>query len=308
MFELTIRRSRWILGAFAVLALVMGTLSATLFDRVHGGGYIDPGSESSQAAAVLRDTFGQATPNLVLLVQTRESVDDDASATAATKLVTELTSVAGVAGVTSYWTDRSPRLRSADGTKGLIMAGILGEEAEVEKRVGDLADRFGGTHGPLEVRVGGYAMLLHETVQQSEKDVVLGESIAFPIALVALLLVFGGLVAAGLPLVVAMVTVLITMGALWLIASVTDLAATATDVAALLGLGLAIDYSLLIISRYRDELVAGQQPAAAVVATMRSAGRTVVFSAATVAVALSGLLFFPMRPCVPWGTRGSRSR
>lgn len=293
VFELTRRRSRWILGAFAVLALVMGTLSATLFDKVQGGGYIDSDSESSQAAKVLRETFGQATPNLVLLVQTRASVDDDASAAAATKLVTELTSAAGVAGVTSYWTEKSPALRSTDGTKGLIMAGIRGDEAEVEKRVGDLADRFGGTHGPLEVRVGGYAMLLHETVQQSEKDVVLGESIALPIMLVALLLVFGGLVAASLPLVVAMVTVLITMGALWLIASVTDLAATATDVAALLGLGLAIDYSLLIISRYRDELVAGQQPAAAVVATMRSAGRTVAFSAVTVAVALSGLLFFP---------------
>ncbi|MFD8245972.1 MMPL family transporter [Nocardia sp. NPDC059691] len=294
MFELTRRRSRWILAVFVVLALAMGTLSATLFDKVQGGGYIDPDSESSRATAVLRDTFGEATPNFVLLVQTRRSVDDDATATAATNLVTELKSESGVAGVTSYWTDKSPALRSTDGTKGLIVASILGEEADVDKRVGDLADRFGGTHGPLEVRVGGYAMLLHETVQQSEKDVVLGESIAFPVTLIALLLVFGGLVAASLPLVVAMITVMITMGALWLIASVTDLAATATNVATLLGLGLAIDYSLLIISRYRDELVAGQQPAAAVAATMRSAGRTVAFSAVTVAVALSGLLFFPL--------------
>ncbi|WP_067465940.1 MMPL family transporter [Nocardia amamiensis] len=294
MFELTRRRSRWILAVFAVLALAMGTLSATLFDKVQGGGYIDPDSESSRAAAMLRDTFGQATPNLVLLVRTPGSVDDDAAVTAATELVAELKSESGVAGVASYWTEKSPALRSTDGAKGLIVASILGEESEVDKRVGDLAERFGGTHGPLEVRVGGYAMLLHETVQQSEKDVVLGESIAFPITLVALLLVFGGLVAASLPLVVAMITVMITMGALWLIASITDLAATATNVATLLGLGLAIDYSLLIISRYRDELVAGQQPAAAVVATMRSAGRTVAFSAVTVAVALSGLLFFPL--------------
>ncbi|MEV6320234.1 MMPL family transporter [Nocardia sp. NPDC051787] len=294
MFELTRRRSRWILGVFVVLALAMGTLSATLFDKVQGGGYIDPGSESSRAAAVLRDTFGQATPNLVLLVQTPGSVDDAGAVTAATELVAALKSESGVAGVASYWTEKSPALRSTDGAKGLIVASILGEESQVDQRVGDLAERFGGTHGPLEVRVGGYAMLLHETVRQSEKDVVLGESIAFPVTLIALLLVFGGLVAASLPLVVAMITVMITMGALWLIASVTDLAATATNVATLLGLGLAIDYSLLIISRYRDELVAGQQPAAAVMATMRSAGRTVAFSAVTVAVALSGLLFFPL--------------
>ncbi|MFR9750120.1 MMPL family transporter [Nocardia sp. 004] len=294
MFGLTKRGSRWILAVFAVLAVAMGTLSATLFDKVQGGGYIDPGSESSQATEVLRDTFGQAPPNLVLLVQTSRSVDDEAVSAAALDLVAELEAVSGIAGVASYWTTKSQALRSTDGTKGLVVASILGSEAEVDKRVGAIADRFGGTHGPLEVRVGGYAMLLHETVRQSEKDVILGESIAFPITLVALLLVFGSLVAAALPLLIAMITVMITMGTLWLIASVTDLAATATNVATLLGLGLAIDYSLLIISRYRDELVAGRQPAAAVLVTMRSAGRTVAFSAVTVAVALSGLLFFPL--------------
>ncbi|MEU7764729.1 MMPL family transporter [Nocardia sp. NPDC049190] len=293
MFELTRRRSRWILGVFVVLALAMGSLGATLFDQVQGGGYIDPDSESSRAAALLRDTFDQASPNLVLLVQTQTSVDDDATAIAAAQLAAELTSASDVTNVTSYWTDKTPALRSADGTKGLIVAGVLGEAAETDKRVGELAERFGGTHGPLEVRVGGYAMLLHETAQESQKDILLGESIAFPIMLVALLLVFGGLVAASLPLAVAVITVMITVGVLCLIASITDLAATATTVATLLGLGLAIDYSLLIVGRYRDELIAGQQPAAAVVVTMRSAGRTVVYSAVTVAIALSGLLFFP---------------
>ncbi|WP_051406910.1 MMPL family transporter [Nocardia sp. CNY236] len=294
MFELTRRRSRWILAVFVVLALMMGALSATLFDKVQGGGYIDHDSESSRASALLRDVFDQAPPNLVLLVQTRRSVDDDAVVTAATELVADLQAAADIGDVASYWTDESPALRSADGTQGLIVAGILGEESEVDDRVDVLADRFSGEHGPIDVRVGGYAMLLHESVEQSEKDVLFGESIAFPITLVALLLVFGSVVAASLPLVVGLITVMIAMGTLWLIASVTDLAASATNVATLLGLGLAIDYSLLIVSRYRDEMVAGKAPAAAVVATMRSAGRTVAFSAVTVAVALSGLLFFPL--------------
>src|SRR5690606_19236789 len=172
----------------------MGMLSSTLFDKVQGGGYIAPDSESSKATEALADEFGQAPPNLVLLVEADRPIEDDEVATAATELVDQLKGEAGVTGVSSFWTDETPALRSADGRKGLIVASILGEEAEVDRRVGDIADRFEGTHGPVEVRIGGYAMLLRETVQQSEKDVVMGESIAFPITLIALLFVFGGLV------------------------------------------------------------------------------------------------------------------
>ncbi|WP_406230968.1 MMPL family transporter [Nocardia sp. NBC_01009] len=295
MFELTRRRSRQVLAVFAVFALAMGMLSSTLFDRVQGGGYSDPNAGSARATEILREEFGQAAPNFVLLVQTRKSVDDPESATAAAELAQRLMDESDVSSVASYWTDgKPPALASTDGAKGLIVASILGDEADVDRKVGGLADKYGGRHGVLDVRVGGYAMLLHETVQQSEQDAVLGESIAFPVTLLALLFVFGGLVAASLPLVVALVTVMITMGALWLITLCTDLAATATNVATLLGFGLAIDYSLLIINRFRDELAIGAQPAAAVRATMRSAGRTVAFSAVTVGVALSGLLFFPL--------------
>ncbi|UGT61528.1 MMPL family transporter [Nocardia asteroides] len=295
VFELTRARSRVILIVFAALALGLGAFGSGLFDKVQGGGYSDPGSESARAATVLRDTFGEAAPNLVLLVETGSTVDDAAASTAATTLARDLAAEPGIARVSSYWTEGQPAaLRSADGSKGLIVASVLGTEAEVDARIGDLAERFGGAHGPLEVRVGGYAMLLRETVQQTEKDVVLGESIAFPITLIALLFVFGGLVAAALPLVVAAVTVLLTVGALTVVASLTDLAATASNVATLLGLGLAIDYSLLLISRFRDELDGGAEPKAALAATMRSAGRTVAFSAVTVAIALAGLLFFPL--------------
>lgn len=295
MFELTRRRAGVILVVFAALAVALGALGSGLFDKVQGGGYSDPGSESARAATVLRDTFGEGAPNLVLLVETGSSVDDPAASAAATALARDLAAEPGIAGVASYWTDGKPAaLRSADGAKGLIVASLLGTEAEVDARITDLAERFGGARDQVQVRVGGYAMLLRETVQQTEKDVVLGESIAFPVTLIALLVVFGGLVAAALPLVVAAVTVLLTVGALTLVASLTDVAATASNVATLLGLGLAIDYSLLLISRFRDELDGGAEPSAALAATMRSAGRTVAFSAVTVAIALAGLLFFPL--------------
>ncbi|MFD4458038.1 MMPL family transporter [Nocardia sp. NPDC058480] len=294
MFEFTRRRSRWVLGVFAVLAVLLGALGATLFERVDGGGYTDPGSESSHALEVLREEFGQAPPNLLLLVETESSVEDPESTAAATALVANLQERAGVAEVMSYWTSHQPALRSVDGKQGLIVASVLGSEREIDERVTAISDELTGEQGSLQVRAGGFAMLMHETVQQSKTDIAKGEAIAFPLTLIALLFVFGGLVAASLPLLVAIGTVLTTMGALWLLTLFTPLSVTATNVATLLGLGLAIDYSLLIVNRYRDELADGRTPAGAVATTLRTAGRTVAFSALTVAVALAGLLFFPL--------------
>lgn len=294
MFEFTRRRSCWVLGVFAVLAVVLGALGATLFERVEGGGYTDSGSESSRALEVLREEFGQAPPNLLLLVETESSVEDPESTAAATALVANLQERAGVTEVMSYWTSHQPALRSVDGKQGLIVASVLGSEREIDERVTAISEELTGDQGSLQVRAGGFAMLMHETVQQSKTDIAKGEAIAFPLTLIALLFVFGGLVAASLPLLVAIGTVLTTMGALWLLTLFTPLSVTATNVATLLGLGLAIDYSLLIVNRYRDELSEGRTPAGAVATTMRTAGRTVAFSALTVAVALAGLLFFPL--------------
>ncbi|MEV0060709.1 MMPL family transporter [Nocardia sp. NPDC050718] len=294
MFEFTKRRSRWVLGVFAVLAVVLGALGATLFERVEGGGYTDPDSESGRALTVLRDEFGQSPPNLLLLVETESSVEDPESTAAATALVANLQERPGVTDVASYWTTHQPALRSVDGKQGLIVASVLGTEREIDDRVATIADELSGTHGTLQVRAGGFAMLMHETVEQGKADIAKGEAIAFPLTLIALLFVFGGLVAASLPLLVAFLTVVTTMGALWVLTLFTPLSVSATNVATLLGLGLAIDYSLLIVNRYRDELSEGRTPAGAVATTLRTAGRTVAFSALTVAVALAGLLFFPL--------------
>ncbi|MFE6921318.1 MMPL family transporter [Nocardia sp. NPDC057663] len=294
VFEFTRRRSCWVLGVFAVLALVLGALGATLFERVEGGGFTDPGSESSRALDVLREEFGQAPPNLLLLVETEGSVEDPESTAAATALVANLQERDGVTDVVSYWTTHEPALRSVDGKQGLIVASVLGSEREIDQRVAAIAAELTGTQGTLQVRAGGLAMFLHESVQQSMTDIAKGEAIAFPLTLIALLFVFGGLVAASLPLLVALGTVLATMGALWLLTLFIPLSVSATNVATLLGLGLAIDYSLLIVNRYREELSEGRTPAGAVATTLRTAGRTVAFSALTVAVALAGLLFFPL--------------
>ncbi|UFS96039.1 MMPL family transporter [Nocardia huaxiensis] len=295
MLDFVMRRHRLVLTIATVFALLAGAAGMTLFDRLQGGGYFDPGAESTAASAALREHFGQGAPNLVLLVDTGGSVNDAETTRAATALVDRLRGEADVTGVMSYWTSgQLPALRDKQGGKGLVVATILGDEMHIDDRIAALAPEFGGRHDGLDVRVGGYAMMAHETVKQGEKDIVAGEAIAFPLTLIALLLVFGSVLGAALPLLTGTVTTMLTMGVLWLIAAVTDLSATASNVASLLGLGLAIDYSLLIVNRYREELAGAAEPRDALRATMSSAGRTVAFSALTVAAALSSMLFFPL--------------
>ncbi|REE96783.1 RND superfamily putative drug exporter [Thermomonospora umbrina] len=278
-----------------LLMLVGGAAGPTLFGKLSSGGFDDPGSDSGKAATALREVFGQGQPNVAMLVETPRGVDDASAARAGAALGGRLSDEPGVVNVTSYWASgRAPRLRSEDGRKALVLATIVGNENDVNERLDTLLPRYEGAKDGVDVQVGGFARLQLELNEQSAKDAKTGEMIAFPIALVALVLVFGGVVAASLPLVVAMITTLLGLGLLWLLASVGTVAVTSVNVVTILGLGLAIDYSLLIVNRYRDELRAGRPTDQAIRITMDSAGRTVLFSALTVAVAVAGLAAFPL--------------
>jgi RND superfamily putative drug exporter len=292
---LVLRRRKGVLVVALLLVLAGGAASSTLFAKLSAGGFENGEAESARAAAALRDTFGQANPNLTLLVTAPRGVDTPGAQAAGMALAGRLAGEAGVTRVTSYWTAGHPaQLRSADRTKALVLATIAGDDTAVEKRVTDLLPAYQGTFRGLRVQVGGYATLQHEMIAQGQKDAEKGEGIVFPVTLVLLVFIFGSVVAAALPLVVAIVTVLLCIGFMWVLAGVTTLSSLAVSVVTLLGLGLAIDYSLLVVNRYREELRARREVAGAVRATMRTAGRTVVFSAITVAVALAGLAWFPL--------------
>ncbi|HEX2315578.1 MAG TPA: MMPL family transporter [Thermomonospora sp.] len=292
---LVLRRSRVVLVVALLLTLAGGAAGPTLFGKLSSGGFDDPGAESGKAATALREVFGQGQPNVAMLVRTPRGVDDPAAARSGAALAGRLSAEPGVVNVTSYWTSgRAAQLRSRDGGEALVVATLVGNENTALDRLDELLPRYEGTRDGLEVKVGGYTRLQLELNEQSQKDAKTGEMIAFPIALVALVLVFGGAVAASLPLVVAMITTLLGLGVLWLLAGVGTVAVTSVNVVTILGLGLAIDYSLLIVNRYREELRGGRPTDEAIRATMNSAGRTVLFSAITVAVALAGLAAFPL--------------
>ncbi len=293
----SVRHRKGVVGATVLLAVLAGVLGGGVASRLTTGGFTDPASQSQQAMRLLRARFGQGEPNLVLLVTptSGRSVDDGAVARAGVGLTSELASQPGIQNVGSYWTlGSAPPLRARSGKAALVLATIAGSDDAVNTRVKALAAPF-TRHGPVvSVAVGGQAEVFREVGDQTTHDLVRAEALAFPITLVLLVVVFGGLVAAGLPLVVGVTVILGGFLALYGISSLTSVSVYALNLTTAMGLGLAIDYSLFIVSRFREEMHNGLEPDAAVVRAVETAGRTILGSALTVAVALAALLLFPL--------------
>ncbi|MDQ4070846.1 MAG: MMPL family transporter, partial [Actinomycetota bacterium] len=187
-----------------------------------------------------------------------------------------------------------PPLKSNDGRQALVLATIDGTEDEIMERVEELSPHYTRSDGVVTVAVGGFAEVFRQVSEQIEKDLVRAEVVSLPIVLVLLVLVFGSVVAASLPLGIGAVAVIGTFLVLRALAAVTDVSIYALNLTTAMGMGLAIDYSLFVVSRYREELRAGLEPAAAIGRSVQTAGRTVVFSAVTVAVSLAAMLVFPL--------------
>ncbi|MET9968718.1 MMPL family transporter, partial [Streptomyces sp. NPDC006356] len=199
-------------------------------------------------------------------------------------------------GVGSYWQadpSAAAALRAEDGHEALIAARITGEEKQAGETLDRIAPEFRGAHGPVEVTVGGPVAVRHEMQTTIQEDLVRAEVIALPVTLVLLVMVFGSAVAALLPLGIGIVAILGTNAVLRGLTEVTDVSVFAMNLTTALGLGLAVDYALFIVRRFREELATGAEPLTAVGTTLRTAGRTVLFSALTVAVSLAAMLLFP---------------
>ncbi len=233
---------------------------------------------------------------MVLLVTAPAGVDDPAVAERGAALTEELAQVEGVQSAASYWSLRAPPLASADGTQAMVLAVLDDdvEEAVFDERLEAIAADFTRPGDDYDVRVGGAAEVFAQVAGTIEEDLVRAELISIPITLALLLLVFGSVVAALLPLAVGVLAVLGTFLVLQLLTGVTDVSIFALNLTTALGLGLAIDYSLFIVSRFREELAGGLDVGLAVIRTVQTAGKTVIFSAATVAISLAALLIFPL--------------
>ena len=294
--QFTVRRRRFVLVLTVVVVILAGVLGGAVFDRLSTGGFEDPDSESARAADLLDQEFGAGAPNVVLLV-TAEDGDVDAAAVAEVgrELTEELAAYPNADDVVSYWSLGSPPpLRSEDGSAALVVGRLAGEQDEWQVAGEGLDEAFAGDRGPVSVEVGGSVEIFNQVGETIESDLARAEGFAIPITLILLIVVFGGVVAALLPVGVGMLAVLGAFFVLWLVTAVTDVSVFSINLVTALGLGLAIDYSLFVVSRFREELHAGRSVDDAVIRTVETAGRTVAFSALTVAASLSALLIFPL--------------
>jgi uncharacterized membrane protein YdfJ with MMPL/SSD domain len=294
------RRARPMVIVAAIVFALAGAVSAGVADRLDPFGADDPSSESVLADDRLQDAGFRETGVVVLL----EGADVRSAAgrrriTATTKA---LERDAGVASVSSFLSTRSRDFVSRDGDSTYLAVALKPTDARARQDAAErIADSLAGAPG---VTVGGPALAERQVNTQVERDLRTAELYAFPLLLLLSLLFFRSVVAALLPLLVGGLAVVGTFLILRVASELTSVSIFALNVATGLGLGLAIDYSLFIVSRYREEIARSGPGLEAMRRTLATAGRTVLFSSLTVAAALASLLVFPQRFLYSMGIAG----
>ena len=296
--RLAIAAPRRIIAIGVLVFIAVAVFGVPVATRLSPGGFQDPTAESARAIAVLGDKFGQSGQQMMIVVTAPGGTNSEQARTVATDLVGQLQrSPLVFNNVTSAWTappQAAADLISADGKSGLIVVNLKGGEIGAQKNAQTLSDNFVRDRDGVTVRAGGSAMEYAQINKQNLEDLVLMEAIAIPLTFLVLVWVFGGLLAAALPMALGALAVAGSMTVLRLITFTTDVSIFALDLSAALGLALAVDYTLLILSRYRDELAEGSDREQALIRTMATSGRTVLFSAVTVALSMSATALFPM--------------
>lgn len=231
---------------------------------------------------------------MVLVTAKRGDVDDPAVAEAGEALTRELERRPEVVDTTSYWTDgANPLLRSDDGRQALIVGLVPGDATTARGLLADLALDFTREGPTITAELSGREEVSRQISAQAAQDFVRAEAIIFPLVLLLLVWVFRGIGPALATLGVALFAMVATMASLRLITTVTEVSTFALNITLAMGLGLGIDYCLIVLNRFREQRHLGQPRADAIVRTVATAGRTVLFSGLTVAISLLGLLLFP---------------
>ena len=287
-----VNRAGIVLAVGLVAVLAAAYLAVGAFDKLQTEGFDDPASESTRAAQLLEDEFGGSADYVILVSASEGTVDEGEARSTGESVTRELEQDAGLQDVVSYFETGAPTMRSADGAHAIILASTADGPAGAEPA--DVVDSYQTDTSAVTVRVGGGEAIGEEIGAQIGEDLGLAESIAMSLILVLLVLAFGNVVAALVTLAVGVVAIIGTFGELSVLGSLTDVSIYSVNLTIGLGLGLAVDYGLLMVARVREERAGGRTGRDAVVRAVETAGRTIVFSATTVAVALAALLVFPL--------------
>ncbi|TQN42197.1 RND superfamily putative drug exporter [Blastococcus colisei] len=285
------RRRRWVVALALAFVAFAGIWGTGVFGAMTGGGFEDPDSESSLAAAVAERELGRGGGDVVVLYSSDQlTVDDGAYADAVEQSLAALPDDVVEESVTFFGTG-APQLVSEDRTATYAVLTLAGDE---DQRTAGLERIEAELDAPgLETQVGGGTTINRDINERVSADIARAEMISLPILAVLLVVIFGSFAAAGLPLAIGVVAILGSFAALRGFSMVTDVSIFAVNVVTITGLGLAIDYGLFMVSRFREEIARQPDTETALARTMATAGRTVAVSGITVAISLAGLLIFP---------------
>jgi RND superfamily putative drug exporter len=292
--RLIIARSKVMLTGYLIAILVAGGIGAQVFAKFDSGGYSDPNSDSAKAWEYLEETFKVKDPTVVLIVKSREGVDDASVRERALRLEAELRAEKSAETVISYWSTNAPSLRSSDGKSAFIFIYLRTSDfSKIDSAGGYYQSKYDRDYEGLDVDASGTAVFANAINGKIQDDLKIAEAISIPITFVLLLLIFGAMVASAMPLMVGVTAILGTFFALFLLTFFTDVSIFALNLTTGLGLGLGIDYALLMVNRFREELWKGSTKEEAVATTIRTAGKTVFYSGLTVILTLASMTFFP---------------
>jgi uncharacterized membrane protein YdfJ with MMPL/SSD domain len=301
------RRRRPVFLLAIVFGIAMASFAGKAASELSAGGWLDPASESNAVATRLANDFGAGKGTLVLVY--RGPAGGDATSPAFQAAVAS--SLAGLRGnalvdaIVGYAQTGDARFISTDGHSAYVVVQLAISDEQSVDHLDELEGAIAQPGQGIDLLIGGYGPLTRDSAHQSEQDLVRAETVSLPIAAVILILVFGSLIAAGLPLLVAGLAIPTTLGAVYFVAQATELSIYVQNVSTMLGLALAIDYSLFMVSRFREELAKGRTVADAVEVTVGTAGKAVAFSGFAVAIGLSGLLVFAAPALRSFGIGGA---
>ena len=290
-----------------VLAVASVSLAARVTDSLVSGGWTDPGSESTAVATRLADEFGAGRGSIVA-VFSGDAAADARSAAFQEQIAASLDRLAAdpiADGVVGYAQTGDDRFISTDGHAAYAVVRLTITDEASSNEMPTIRGLIDEPAAGTTLRLAGVGPFTEDQAHQSEKELVQAELVSGPFALLILLAVFASVVAAGLPLLVAGLAIPTTLAGVFLVAQTTELSIYVQNVATMLGLALAIDYSLFMVSRFREELRRGRTVADAVEITVATSGKAVAFSGLAVAIGLSGLLLFEPAALRSFGIGGS---
>lgn len=283
---------------FVIGILVAGAIGSLIFSRLESGGYSDPNSDSYKVYEYLRDDLKVEDPAVVVVIDAGDrDVTEPAVAQQALALEELMGQEEGVTRTLSFWgAGADVNLKSADGKAAYVLIFGKGEAFSPEsEKLGKLfQEKYDGEFSGLRLYAGGIAVVGHAITKKISDDLKIAEAISIPLTFILLAFVFGALAASAMPLIVGISAILGALFILYLISLFTAVSVYSLNLTTGLGLGLGIDYALLMVNRFREELNKGKSVDESVITTMATAGKTVFYSGLTVLVTMVSLTFFPL--------------